>query len=83
MVIRENAGQHKGCVQLATNGKNEHMLANRRSPPHPRAAGAAGQPVKPGGLHPAGLYTTKPLDGVDVGHNAGADKVADRPSDFL
>ncbi|MOA37934.1 hypothetical protein D3C78_1595730 [compost metagenome] len=83
MVIRENAGQHKGCVELAADGKNQHLLANGRSPPHPRATGAGGQPVKPGGLHPAGLDATKPLDGVDVGNNTGTDKVADRTSDIL
>lgn len=45
MVIRENTGQHKGGIELATNGKNKHLLANRGSPPDTRATGAAGQPV--------------------------------------
>ncbi|MNE00870.1 hypothetical protein D3C80_932930 [compost metagenome] len=83
MVIRENGGQHKRGVEFATNGKNQHLLANRGSPPHPRATSARGQPVKPGGLHSVGLDTTEPLDRVDVGHDASADEVADRAFKFL
>ncbi len=36
-----------------------------------------------GGLHATGLDKTNPLVVVDIGHNAGADKVADRACDFL
>lgn len=44
---------------------------------------ATGEPVKPGGFDAAGLDATKSLVEVDVGHDAGADKVADRTCDFL
>ena len=81
MVIRVNAGQHKGGVELAANGKDQHLLAN--SPLHQRATGARSQPVKPRGLHRAGLDTTEPFDGVDVDHNAGADEVTDSACDIV
>lgn len=83
MVIRENAGQYKRRIELAADSQQKHLLANGGSPPYARATGAAGQPVQPGGFHAAGLDATKPLAVVDVGHDAGADKVADRACDFL
>ena len=83
MVIREDARQHKSRVELATDSEQKHLLTDRGSPPHPRATGATGEPVQPGGLHSSGLDTTKPPDGVNVGHNAGADEISDRASDIL
>lgn len=83
MVIRKNTGQHKGGIELAANCQNDHLLANRGSSPDTRATGAAGQPVKPGSLHAAGLDTTEPLIAIDFSHNTGADKVSDRAGDVL
>lgn len=83
MVVRENAGQHKRRIEIVADSKQKHLLTNGGNPPYARATGATGKPVQPGGFHTAGLDTTKPLAVVDVGHDAGADKVADRACDFL
>lgn len=73
----------QSVVELAADSKVQHLLAKGRSPPHLRTTGAGGQLVKPRGLHSAGLDTTKPFDGVDVGHDAGADEVAQKSQNFI
>ena len=83
MVVRENAGQHKGGIKLAADGQQQHLFSLRRGPPDARTSRTTGEPVQPGGFHPAGLDTTKSSAEVNIGHNTDTNKIADRASDAV
>ena len=83
MVVRENAWQHEGGIQLTADSQQQDLFTLGRCPPDARAACAAGQPVQPGGFHPPGLDAAEPSFEVDIGHNTETNKIADRASDAV